>query len=53
VGVPRTIAEVLAEHVTLEVESIDRIYLNVYVPALQRDLAEDLGGMRSKVRARA
>jgi hypothetical protein len=36
-SVPRTIAEVLAEHVTLEVESIDRMYLNVYVPALQRD----------------
>jgi hypothetical protein len=27
---------VLAEHVTVEVEGIDRMYLNVYVPALQR-----------------
>jgi hypothetical protein len=31
-----TVAEVLKEHVTLEVEGIDRMYLNVYVPALQR-----------------
>ena len=32
----RSVAEVLREHVTLEVEGIDRMYLNVYVPALQR-----------------
>ena len=32
---PRSAAEVLAEHVTLEVECIDRMYLNVYVPKLQ------------------
>ena len=36
-SVPRSVAEVLAEHVTLEVEGIDRMYLNVYVPALQRE----------------
>jgi len=36
-SVPRTVAEVLADHVTLEVESIDRMYLNVYVPGLQRE----------------
>lgn len=35
---PRTVAEILREHVTLEVESIDRMYLNVYVPQLQREL---------------
>ena len=35
-SLPRTVAEVLREHVTLEVEGIDRMYLNVYVPALQR-----------------
>jgi len=35
-SVPRSVAEVLAEHVALEVEGIDRMYLNVYVPALQR-----------------
>jgi hypothetical protein len=34
---PRTVREILAEHTTLEVESIDRMYLNVYVPALQYD----------------
>ena len=36
-SVPRTVAEVLDEHVTLEVEGIDRMYLNVYVPQLQRE----------------
>jgi hypothetical protein len=33
---PRTAADVLADHVVFEVESIDRMYLNVYVPELQR-----------------
>jgi hypothetical protein len=32
---PRTVADVLAEHVVFEVESIDRMYLNAYVPGLQ------------------
>ena len=32
---PRSVADVLAEHVTFEVECIDRMYLNVYVPGLQ------------------
>jgi hypothetical protein len=36
--IARTAAEVLQGHVTLEVESIDRMYLNLYVPQLQRDL---------------
>src|SRR5439155_442850 len=36
--VPRTAADVLSEHVTLEVESIVRMYLNLYVPQLQREL---------------
>ena len=31
----RSVAEVLAEHVTFEVECIDRMYCNVYVPRLQ------------------
>ena len=30
-----SLAEILREHVTLEVESIDRMYLNVYIPKLQ------------------
>ena len=34
-NVARSVAEVLAEHVTFEVECIDRMYLNVYVPGLQ------------------
>ena len=36
--VSRTAAEVLDGHVTLEVESIDRMYLNLYQPQLQREL---------------
>src|ERR1700720_3005550 len=36
-SLPRTVAEVLSEHVTLEVEGIDRMYLNVYQPRLQTD----------------
>jgi hypothetical protein len=31
----QTVAEVLSKHVTLEVESIDRMYLNAIVPRLQ------------------
>jgi hypothetical protein len=34
-SVPRTVAEVIRRHVTLEVEGIDRLYLNVYQPKLQ------------------
>jgi hypothetical protein len=37
-SVPRTVAAVLRDHVTLEVEGIDRMDLNVYVPQLQREL---------------
>ena len=32
---PRTVADVLTDHVLLEVECIDRLYLNVYQPRLQ------------------
>ena len=32
---PRTVADVLSGHVSFEVECIDRMYLNVYVPQLQ------------------
>ena len=31
---PRTAADVLADHVTMELECIDRMYLNVHVPKL-------------------
>jgi hypothetical protein len=33
----RSVADVLDKHVTLEVEGIDRMYLNVYQPRLQTD----------------
>ena len=32
----RTVSDVLSDHVALELECIDRMYLNVYVPLLQR-----------------
>lgn len=37
-SLPSTVSEILEDHVTLEVESIDRMYLNVYVPRLQHEL---------------
>ena len=36
-SVARNVAEILAEHTTLEVECIDRMYVNLYVPILQRE----------------
>jgi hypothetical protein len=36
-SVPRSVAEVIKQHVTLTVEGIDRMYLNVYQPKLQHD----------------
>src|SRR3954452_12889125 len=33
--VARSVADVLADHVLFEIECIDRMYLNVYVPGLQ------------------
>jgi len=33
--VARTVADVLTQHVTFEVECIDRMFLNVYQPRLQ------------------
>jgi hypothetical protein len=35
-SVPQSVATILRDHVTLEVECLDRLYLNVYVPTLQR-----------------
>src|SRR5262245_58162752 len=37
-SLPRTVADVLRNHVTLAVAGIDRMYLNVYVPQLQREM---------------
>lgn len=45
-SLPQSVAEILKEHVTLEVEGIDRMYLNVYIPQLQRE-----GGVASFFRA--
>ncbi|WLF52219.1 hypothetical protein [Rhodococcus opacus] len=33
--IPRSVADVLNTHTRFEVECIDRMYLNVYVPGLQ------------------
>jgi hypothetical protein len=35
--VPQNLAEIIRSHVTLEVEGIDRMYLNGYVPNLQSE----------------
>jgi len=35
--VPRSVAEILRDHITLEVEGIDRMYLNAVVPILQNE----------------
>jgi hypothetical protein len=34
---PQSVAQVLDEHVSLELECIDRMYLNLYVPVLQSE----------------
>src|SRR2546427_7930100 len=34
-SLPRTVGQILRDHTTLEVQSIDRMYLSVYVPGLQ------------------
>ena len=34
-SLPRSVADILREHVTLEVQGIDRMYVNAYVPGLQ------------------
>ena len=31
----KSVAEILENHVTFELEAIDRMYLNAYVPSLQ------------------
>lgn len=36
-SIARNVAEVLKEHVTFELECIDRMYLNLYVPMLQTE----------------
>jgi len=36
-SLPRSVGALLREHVTLDVEGIDRMYLNVYQPQLQMD----------------
>jgi hypothetical protein len=37
VMIPDNVAEIIRQHVTLEVEGIDRMYLNAYVPGLQTE----------------
>jgi hypothetical protein len=50
---PRSVAEVLSEHVVFEVERVDRMHLDVYVPQLRHPAAlvgfigQHLGGPRA------
>jgi len=34
--IAQSVAKIMDDHVSLSVEGIDRMYLNVYVPTLQR-----------------
>jgi hypothetical protein len=34
-SLPQSVADILDRHVTFQLECIDRMYLNVYVPMLQ------------------
>jgi hypothetical protein len=43
--IPQSVGEILRDHVTLVVECLDRLYLNVYVPQLQYE-----GGVASFLR---
>jgi hypothetical protein len=36
-SIPRSVADVLRNHVGLVVEGVDRLYLNVYQPKLQTE----------------
>jgi len=36
--IPKSVSSVLDEHITLSVECIDRMYLNIYMPKLQTEL---------------
>src|SRR5664280_1485638 len=48
---PRTVADVLSDHVTFEVECIDRMYLNVWVPRLDWPTAAESRGSSSAIAA--
>ena len=41
-SIPQSVADILDHHVTFQLECIDRMYLNVYVPMLQCE-----GGVQS------
>jgi hypothetical protein len=47
-SLPRSVADVIGKHVTLELECLDRLYLNVYQPKLQleRHVFQFLRGQR-------
>ena len=46
--IPKNVAEILKNHVVLEVEGIDRIYLNGYVPRVQSALPSGQGFFTKK-----
>ena len=43
-SLPRTVAEVIDHHMTLELESLDRDYLNVYQPERRSSQDEPTAG---------
>lgn len=44
-SIPRSVAQILSGHVTLGLEGIDRMYLNVYVPRKGSSTARHLKTM--------
>src|SRR5579885_2693011 len=48
-SLPRTVAEVIDHQVTLELESLDRVYLNVYQPQLGRNGPSTMPGSSARV----
>lgn len=46
-SIPQHVAAVLKKSVTLEVESLDRMYLNGYVPGLQAEAGVATGAFLS------
>ena len=47
----KSVAEILDHHVTFELEAIDRMYVNGYVPSLQHNLGHEPAGVVAEVGA--
>jgi hypothetical protein len=50
--IARSVSQILDDHVLLELECIDRLYLGLYVPVLQVNLPQFGGHPQKRVQAR-